>query len=101
MARFDGAKQGLAVWLWAIAVAILLAVLGAVAGSQFNVLGSLNGFPRIPINEGALTTGGIIALVIAVIVPLIGAVLGGKAGMHFHRKVDQAGIEHQAGLTRS
>ncbi|RJT96994.1 hypothetical protein D6T65_14870 [Arthrobacter frigidicola] len=98
MARFDGAKQGLAVWLWAVAVAILLAILGAVAGSQFNVLGGLNGFPRIPVNEGALTTGGIVALVIAVIVPLIGAVLGGKAGMHFHRKVDQVGANSAAGL---
>ena len=76
MARFDGAKQGIAVWLWAILIAIILAVLGAVAGSQFNVLAQLNGFPRIPIGEGALTTGGIIALVIAVLVPLLAAVLG-------------------------
>lgn len=98
MARFDGAKQGIAVWLWAILIAVLLAVLGAVAGSQFNLLGQLNGFPRIPVGEGALTTGGIIALVIAALVPLIGAVLGGIAGMRFHRKVDQVGINHQAGL---
>ena len=100
MARFDGVKQGIAVWLWAIVIAIILAVLGWVAGSQFNVLSQLNTFPRIPVGEGALTTGGIIALVVAVLVALLGAVLGGKAGMGFHRKVDQVGIDHQSGRGR-
>ena len=95
MARFDGAKQGVAVWVWAVLIAIVLAVLGAVAGEQFNVLRELNSFPRIPIGEGALTTGGIIALVVAVLIPLVAAVLGGLAGMRFHRKVDQVGIDHQ------
>ena len=52
-----------AVWLWAIVVAIVVAVLGAVAGAEFNVLSQLNSFPRIPVSEGNLTTGGIIALV--------------------------------------
>lgn len=95
MARFDGAKQGVAVWVWAVLIAIVLAVLGAVAGEQFNVLRELNSFPRIPIGEGALTTGGIIALVVAVLIPLLAAVLGGLAGMRFHRRVDQAGVDHQ------
>ncbi|MUN64923.1 hypothetical protein GMA12_17550 [Kocuria sediminis] len=98
MARFDGVKQGIAVWLWAILIAIVLAILGVIAGSQFNVLGQLNSFPRIPINEGTLTAGGVIALIIAVLIPLIAAVLGGMSGMRFHRKVDQVGINHQAGL---
>jgi hypothetical protein len=93
MARFDGAKQGVAVWLWAVVVAVLLAVLAVAAGNQYNVLGGLNGFPRIPIDEGSLTTGGIIALVVAAIVALVGAVLGGAAGMRFHRRVDEVAVE--------
>lgn len=97
MARFDGVKQGIAVWLWAVIVAVVLAILAAVAGSQFNVLGQLNSFPRIPVGEGALTTGGIIALIVALLVALLGAVLGGKAGMGFHRKVDQVGVDHERG----
>ena len=92
MARFDGAKQGIAVWIWALVVAILLAVLGAVAGSKYNVLAQLNSFPRIPVNEGDLTAGGIIAAVAAVAATLVGAILGGLAGMRFHRKVDQTGL---------
>jgi amino acid transporter len=92
MARFDGAKQGIAVWLWAIVVAILVAIIGAVAGDEYNVLQRLDAFPRIPIGEGELTTGGIIGLVLFVVVTLGGAVVGGLAGMRFHRKVDKTGL---------
>ncbi len=92
MARFNGAKQGVAVWVWAVVIAIAVAVLGAVAGSKYNVLGALNSFPRIPVDEGSLTTGGILALVVAALVSLAGAVMGGLAGMRFHRKVDRAGL---------
>ncbi|MHA7263781.1 hypothetical protein ACX80W_11335 [Arthrobacter sp. TMN-37] len=99
MARFDGVKQGLAVWLWGIIIAIVVAILAAIAGDQFNVLSRIGGAPSIPVDGSLLSASGLIALAIAVLVPLIGAILGGKAGMHFHRKVDQAGIDHQAGLT--
>jgi hypothetical protein len=92
MARFSGAKQGLAVWLWAVVIAIVLAVVGAIAGDQFNVLANLNGFPRLPINEGSLTTAGIITAVLALVVSLGGAILGGLAGMRYHRRVDRAGL---------
>lgn len=57
MARFDGIKQGLAVWLWAVVIAIVVTIIGAIAGSRFNLLADVNSFPRIPITEGDLTTG--------------------------------------------
>ncbi|NUT73104.1 TIGR04086 family membrane protein [Pseudarthrobacter sp. C4D7] len=92
MARFNGAKQGFMVWVWALIAAVVVAILGLVAGQQFNVLANLNSFPRIPINEGQLTTTSIIAAVVVAVVALVGAVLGGLAGMRFHRKVDRAGF---------
>ncbi len=92
MARFDGAKQGVAVWLWAIVVAVVVGVLAAVAGSEFNVLSQLNGFPRLPVGEGTLTTAGIVTLVAVLVISLAGAVLGGLAGMRFHRRVDKTGL---------
>ena len=91
MARFGGARQGLAVWLWSILFAVVIAVLAKVAGDKYNILTNLN-LPRIPVGEGTVTTAGIIAIVAVILVTLGAALLGGKAGMHFHRKVDRAGL---------
>jgi hypothetical protein len=92
MARFSGAKQGFMVWVWAVIFAVLIALLAMIAGERFNILANLNSFPRIPVNEGQLTTTGMIAAVVVAVVALIGAVVGGMAGMRFHRKVDRAGF---------
>ena len=54
------------------------------------MLSQLN-LPRIPIDEGTLTTGGVIALVAVVLGTLLAAVLGGKAGTCYHRKIDKVG----------
>ena len=92
MARFNGVKQGVGVWLWALIIAVVVAILGAVAGTQFNLLANLNTFPRIPINEGDLTTAGVITAIAVAVVALIGAILGGLAGMRYHRRVDKEGL---------
>jgi len=91
MSRFDGLRQGVAVWLIGLLVVVVLAVLAAVAGAKYNVLSQLN-LPRIPVDEGTATTAGIIALVAVLVVTLVGAILGGKLGERFHRKVDRAGF---------
>jgi hypothetical protein len=91
MSRFDGGRQGIGVWAVGLLITILLAVLGAIAGSQYNVLSRLNA-PRIPVDEGSLTTGGVIALVAIVVGSLLAAMAGGKAGEIFHRKVDRVGL---------
>lgn len=93
MARFNGLKQGLAVWLWALAIAIVVALLGLLFGSRFDVFADLNVFPRIPVSEGQLTVAGIITALVVVLASLGGALLGGKAGTHYHRKVDRAGFD--------
>jgi hypothetical protein len=90
MARFNGFKQGLGVWLWSLIAAVVVAVLSLIAGSKYNVLANLNGFPRIPVDEGTMTTGGVIAAIVVVAAALVGALLGGVAGMRFHRRVDRA-----------
>ena len=91
MARFDGARQGLATWLIGLIVVLLLAAAGAILGAQYNVLQQLN-LPRIPVEEGTATTAGIITLVAILLVTLIGAVLGGKLGERYHRKIDRVGF---------
>jgi hypothetical protein len=88
LARFDGARQGFGVWMFALLVTVVLAVAGVVLGAEYNVLGQLN-LPRIPVDEGSLTTGGIVALVLALLVTLGAAIAGGKVGERFHRRVDR------------
>lgn len=96
MARFNGVRQGIAVWLWAVVIAIVVAVLATIAGDRYDVLSQLNSFPRIPVSTGDITTGGLIALAAVAAASLVGAVLGGLTGMRFHRKVDQAAFEPYA-----
>lgn len=96
MARFDGAKQGLAVWLWALVVAIVLALVGLVAGNRFDLFGQFSGLAGVPVDPGSLTAGGIIAVVVAAVLALVAAVLGGLAGMRFHRRVDRYGLDDHA-----
>lgn len=91
MARFNGAKQGLAVWLWAIITTLILALIGWIAGNQYNILAQLN-LPRIPVDEGTVTTAGLIAIGAALLAALLGAILGGKVGTRYHRRVDRAGF---------
>ena len=92
MARFNGIRQGIAVWLWALLIIIVLAVLALVAGEKYNILSKLNAFPRIPVKEGTPTTTGIIALIAVAVASLVGAILGGLAGMRYHRKVDETPV---------
>ena len=92
LSRFDGGRQGLGVWLIGLIVTILLGLVGAIFGAKYNVLEQLN-LPRIPIDEGALATGGLIALAAIVVGTLLAAMTGGKAGEHYHRKVDRAALD--------
>jgi hypothetical protein len=92
MARFSGIKQGIGVWLWAVLIAVVVAIVGAIGGSRFNILANLNTFPRIPVNEGDLTLAGIVTAVVVAGITLLAAILGGVAGMRYHRRVDRVGL---------
>ena len=89
MARFNGVKQGVGVWLWAVIIAVVLAVLGLIAGAQFDVLSRLQALPQIPLDAQTLTTGGVISALAVAVVSLIAAILGGLTGMRYHRKIDR------------
>lgn len=91
MSRFDGGRQGLAVWAVSVLVAIAFALAGVIGGAEYNVFGGLD-LPRIPIDEGALTTGGAIALVTILLASLLAGMGGGKAGEGYHRRVDRAAL---------
>lgn len=90
MSRFDGVRQGLAVWLVGLVVVLLCSGAVALIGSEFNVLARLE-LPRIPVGEGTATTAGLVTLAAAAGATLVGAVLGGALGIWYHRRVDRAG----------
>jgi len=91
MSRFDGARQGLGAWILGVAVTILLALAAVILGSEYNVLSQLN-LPSLPVGESTMTTGGAIALAAVVLGTLLAAIVGGKAGERYHRKVDRVGF---------
>lgn len=91
MARFDGARQGLGVWILGIVVTILVAVIGGVFGSQYNIFERVN-LPSIPVPADALTWGGVIAAVIILLGTLAAAIGGGKAGQRYHSKIDRTPV---------
>ena len=66
---------------------ILLAIADAVLGAKYNLLSQLN-LPSIPLSGDTVTTAGFTGLLVTV----LGAVLGGKLGERYHRKVDRAGF---------
>ena len=86
MARFDGVKQGVAVWAWALVVAVLIGVLAAVAGDDYTVTA---GLPDLDLER---TTTVVVGGLVIALVSLVGAMLGGLAGMRFHRRVDRPGL---------
>lgn len=88
MARFDGGKQGVGVFLVGLVVMLATAGLGALFGTQYDVLDRVE-IPDVPIPTDDLSIGGAITILAALAVMLVFAVLGGKAGQRFHRKVDR------------
>jgi hypothetical protein len=91
MSRFDGARQGLGAWLIGLIVTVILAIAGALLGAEYNVLEQLD-LPALPAGDSELASGGALALVLVVFGTALAAMVGGKAGEHYHRKVDRAGF---------
>lgn len=89
MSRFDGARQGLAVWLIGLLVTALAVGIGLLFGSQYNVLDRVN-LPQIPIPGDQLNLGGIVTALVIVVGTALAAIVGGKIGQRYHTKVDRA-----------
>ncbi len=92
MARFNVLKQGVAVWLWALVITLIVAAIGLIAGFQADIIARMPGLQQMPVDPAQLTVPAVIAVVVAAVIALVGAILGGLPGMHFHRKVDIAGL---------
>jgi len=88
MSRFDGGRQGAAVWLVGLLVTIVVVVIGVVFGSEYDIFARVD-LPALPIPTDEATYGGLITLAAVIVATLLAAYLGGKAGQHYHRKIDR------------
>ncbi|WP_104167824.1 hypothetical protein [Arthrobacter sp. SX1312] len=91
MARFSGAKQGVAVWLWAVVVTLVLAIIGLIVGNQASVTERVQGLGLPALQD--FTGPGLLALLVVAAIALVGAILGGLAGMRYHRRIDRADFD--------
>ncbi len=89
MSRFDGARQGVGVWLLGLVVSVVAVVLGVVFGDSYDVLSRVD-LPRIPFSTDEVTSGAIIAGLAVIAVTLVAAILGGLLGHRYHNRVDRA-----------
>lgn len=90
MARFNGLKQGLAVWLWALIAGAVVVVLGLIFGDDIRSITQLNTVAPLPEDLEGATAVAWIAVAATLAATLLGALLGGLAGMRYHRRIDRA-----------
>jgi hypothetical protein len=88
MSRFDGGRQGFGVWLIGVVVTVLALALGAIFGSQYNLLDRVS-LPRIPVAADQVGWGAVITAAAVLVVTFAAAFLGGKAGHRYHDRVDE------------
>jgi hypothetical protein len=89
MSRFDGGRQGAAVWFFGLLLTGSVVGLWLVLGGRYRPQDqvSLPALELSPELTGVAVLGGAALLVVG---SLLAAVLGGKVGCRYHRKVDDA-----------
>ncbi len=96
MARFDGMKQGIAVWLWALTMAGIMALIGLGVSNQAGsaaIPPGILGMPDLQAVGGDPLAMSVTAVLAGLLAALIGAILGGLTGMRYHRRIDRADFD--------
>ena len=88
MARFDGARQGIGVWVWTLVIGAALAIAAVIGGSEYDVLQQLN-LPNVAVGDQSLTPAGSSRWPPRWWSRWCSPIVGGKAGDLFHRRVDR------------
>lgn len=88
MSRFDGGRQGIAVWVIGLLVTLLAVGLGVIFGNEYNVLERVD-LPSIKLSDDTLGWGAVITGLAVLLGTLLAAFLGGVVGRRYHHRVDR------------
>jgi hypothetical protein len=88
MSRFDGGRQGFGVWIVGVVVTVLTLALGAIFGSQYNLLDRVS-LPRMPVATDQVGWGAVITAAAVLVTTFVAAFLGGTMGHRYHDRVDE------------
>jgi hypothetical protein len=88
MSRFDGARQGIMVWVIGLLVTVVAVAVGWIFGDQYDVFDRVD-LPSVAISDEKLTWGGAFTGLIILVGTLLAAVAGGTIGRHYHARVDR------------
>jgi MFS family permease len=91
MARFDGWRQGLGVWLLSVLVVAAGAITAWIAGGTLDPTESIS-LPSNPIDTGPLQSGWLLTAV-GIGLSLLASVAGGVLGESYHRSLDREEAE--------
>ncbi len=92
LARFDGGRNGAMTVLWSLVIgAVLLAVGGFLPGGFFQAIKNFIQENLLPTIGGLLDLGiiGLLSIVAALLIAVLGGFLGGRFGSHYHRDIDR------------
>lgn len=89
MSRFDGGRQGVAVWVFALVFGVLGGLAGYAAGERYDLLAGAD-LPSVEVATSDLALPGIVTGVVVLLGTLVAAAVGGKVGRRYHAKVDRA-----------
>ena len=89
MARFDGWRQGLGIWLLSLLMVVAVGITAWIGGGTLDPTESIS-LPSNPVDAGPLSHSGWAILAAVLAVSLVAAVAGGILGERFHRAVDES-----------
>ncbi|MGH8866757.1 MAG: hypothetical protein ACRDYU_02035 [Actinomycetes bacterium] len=88
MSRFDGGRQGFAVWAIGLVVAGLLAGAGIMYGSDHDLLAQVE-VPDTLLGSDRVAIGGLVAGGLLLLFTLVASLVGGRAGVRYHLRIDR------------
>jgi hypothetical protein len=89
MSRFQGARQGVGVWVIGLVALLVAGAVTALFGQRYDVPQRL-ALPSLDVSSDQLGIGAVVTAVVLLLVMLLGAVLGGAVGRRYHRRIDDA-----------